>query len=155
MKEWLIQQAKIGEDVAAAILQRWEDSVQQWLAGYAQDAGNIIKSALMPWSGNVSQTITLEAIAFQSVCSHHLLPFWGTVNLSYVPNAHIISLGGARKAILVLAQRLQLQEQLTQEIADIFWEVLKPQSLSIELTAQHGCQLWRGGEGNLVTKITR
>ncbi len=155
IQDWLMRQADIESDVAADSLQRWEKTLQHWLEGYMQDPPAILQNSLMPWDGTTPQTITLQAIEFQSVCSHHLLPFWGTAALSYVPDTHIISLGGARKVILALAQRLQLQELLTQQIADCFWEVLKPQALKIELTAQHGCQLWRGGQGNLTTKIER
>lgn len=155
IKEWLAAQTGIDPAKAAACEARWQESLQQWLIGYGLDPQAILQQGLMDWPSGSPQTITLEAIRFQSVCSHHLLPFWGSAMISYVPNGHIISLGAARRAVEALAQRLQMQEQLTAHIADVFQQVLQPQTLYIELKAQHGCQLWRGGDGQITTKVEK
>ena len=104
----------------------------------------------------------LEAIQksteFYSVCEHHLLPFFGEVHLAYVPNGKIIGLSKIGRVIDVFAHRLQVQERLTEELAEAFDKALNPKALAIKIEAQHFCMMMRGVKkqnGKTITTASR
>jgi GTP cyclohydrolase I len=90
------------------------------------------------------QPVLLKGIAFRSVCEHHLLPFTGTASVAYLPGDRVVGLGKIPRVIDTLASRPQLQERLTEEIADAMESGLGPRGVLVVLEAVHGCVSARG-----------
>jgi GTP cyclohydrolase I len=90
------------------------------------------------------QVITLRDISFRSVCEHHLLPFHGTINLMYRSSGPVAGLSSFVRAIEALSSRLQLQERLTRQIADVITEGIAPEGVLVAVIARHGCVSDRG-----------
>lgn len=83
-------------------------------------------------------------IAFQSVCEHHLLPFLGKAHLAYLPNGRIVGLSKLARALEVISRRPQVQERMTEELADLLMEELEPRGVGVILEASHTCMTIRG-----------
>lgn len=97
-------------------------------------------------------------ITFYSMCEHHMLPFFGKVHVAYIPDGEVVGLSKIARTVEVFARRLQLQEQLTAQIADAFMEILKPQGVMVMIEAEHLCMTMRGIKkpgAQTVTKVTR
>ena len=97
-------------------------------------------------------------ITFYSMCEHHMLPFYGKVYLAYVPDGYVCGLSKIARTVEVFAKRLQLQEQLTAQIADAFMENLKPKGVIVLIEAEHMCMTMRGIKkpgSKTVTMVTR
>lgn len=89
--------------------------------------------------------IVLEKdIVFYSMCEHHMLPFYGKAHIAYIPNGTVVGLSKIARTVEVFAKRLQLQEQLTAQIADAFMEHLQPQGIMVMTEAEHLCMTMRG-----------
>jgi GTP cyclohydrolase I len=88
--------------------------------------------------------INLDKIHFVSICKHHLLPFYGEISISYIPNQYIIGLGAIAKVIDISSKKMQLQEHLTVEIGNMIQKILCPKFLSIKIEAMHLCLAIRG-----------
>lgn len=89
--------------------------------------------------------IVLEKdIMFYSMCEHHMLPFYGRAHIAYIPNETVVGLSKIARTVEVFARRLQLQEQLTAQIADAFMENLAPQGVMVMIEAEHLCMTMRG-----------
>lgn len=101
--------------------------------------------------GSQSQEVVIKDIKFTSICKHHLLPFFGCCDISYVPNKKIIGFSRVTKLVKVLSLRMQLQEILTYEIANSLIKALDPKSLSVKISAQHLCMAAR--EGGMLNEI--
>lgn len=78
------------------------------------------------------------------MCEHHFLPFYGCVDISYVPNQHIIGLGKLTRLIKTVAQKPQLQEKLPRELATSLQQTLNPRGVAVHITAKHLCEAMRG-----------
>lgn len=91
-------------------------------------------------------TVHLQGIQFISVCEHHLLPFFGQVDVAYQPgiDCDVVGLSKIPRSILVLSRRLQLQERFTVEIGEAIMGGMAPTWASVRVVAQHGCVMWRG-----------
>ena len=100
--------------------------------------------------GNV-QPITMRDIEFHSTCEHHWLPFMGVAEISYIPSDKIIGLSKIPRVVKYFSQKPQLQEKLTNEIGEYLFNLLKPQWISVKLTATHTCVMCRGAESNCST----
>ncbi|MCK5816671.1 MAG: GTP cyclohydrolase I, partial [Candidatus Marinimicrobia bacterium] len=85
-------------------------------------------------------------IEFYSMCEHHLLPFFGVAHIGYIPDKKLLGLSKLPRIVDVFARRLQLQERLTQQIADTLYEILEPKGLGVVLEARHMCMQMRGVE---------
>lgn len=101
--------------------------------------------------GNV-QPITMRDIEFHSTCEHHWLPFMGVAEVSYIPSEKIIGLSKIPRVVKYFSQKPQLQEKLTNEIGEYLFNLLKPQWISVKLTATHTCVMCRGAESNCSTE---
>lgn len=100
------------------------------------------------------EPITMSDIKFNSMCEHHWLPFFGYVNVTYVPNNTIIGLSKIPRVVKFFSQKPQLQERLTKEIGEYLVSVLNPSYLRVEVTAVHTCVMCRGAESDCSTTTT-
>lgn len=109
-------------------------------------------------AGAVGELVLLRDIDFRSVCEHHLLPFVGVAHVAYIPRSRIVGLGRLPRVVETLAERPQLQERLTEEIADALQTGLDPLGVLVVLDAVHSCVTTRGvrqGKSSTVTMASR
>ena len=88
--------------------------------------------------------VVMRHVLFHSVCEHHLLPFFGSVNLAYVPKGKVAGLSKLARAVEVAAKRPQVQERLTMQVADSIYSALEPHVVAVEIDAEHLCMAMRG-----------
>jgi len=139
--------AAIGEDPGrpglATTPQRVAVAYAEFFAGLGQDPLDHLKDTV-PVGDRTGELVLLRDIEFRSVCEHHLLPFLGTAHLAYLPGDRIVGLGKLANVVETLAARPQLQERLTEEIADALEVGLAPRGILVVLDASHGCVTTRG-----------
>ncbi len=112
--------------------------------GYRQDLNDIINQAI--FSSDASEIILVKDIELYSMCEHHLLPFIGKAHVAYIPNGKVIGLSKVARIVDVFARRLQIQEQLTTQIADAIMQALHPSGVAVVIEAKHLCMMMRGVE---------
>ena len=139
---------KIGEDPSREGLVRTPDRAEKALryltSGYQTDLEQIVNGAL--FTHKCDEMVIVRDIEFYSMCEHHLLPFFGTVHVAYLPNRKVIGLSKIPRIVDMFARRLQLQERLTHQIADTLTEVLDPHGVGVICEARHFCMMMRGVE---------
>lgn len=131
-------------------------SLAQLTEGYAGDPGALLRSALLEEA--TGDLVMLRDVEFYSLCEHHLLPFFGTVQLAYIPDGRIVGLAALTRLVELFSRRLQVQERLTEQIADSLMEHLRPRGAAVLVEATHLCLLMRGearGESRLTTTCLR
>ncbi len=142
--------AAIGEDVGRAGLaftpQRVAQAYQEFFSGINNDPlGHLADSVELAGGGDeLSELVVMRDIEFRSVCEHHLLPFLGVAHVAYVPGSRIVGLSALPRVVETLASRPQLQERLTEQIADALQSGLDAQGVLVVLDAMHGCVWARG-----------
>jgi GTP cyclohydrolase IA len=145
MKKILV---KIGEDPAREGIVRTPERAEKALrfltSGYQMDVQGIVNGAL--FSEKCDEMVVLKDIEFYSLCEHHLLPFFGTMHVAYLPKDKVIGLSKIPRMVDMFARRLQVQERLTQEIAQTLQEVLQPKGVGVICEARHFCMMMRGVE---------
>lgn len=112
--------------------------------GYKQDPKSVLNDALFESSNN--EMVLIKNIEFYSLCEHHLLPIIGRAHVAYIPDGKVVGLSKIPRMVNVYARRLQIQEQLTEQIAQALQEVIKPQGVGVVLQARHMCVEMRGVE---------
>ena len=112
--------------------------------GYRQDLDEIINGAI--FTSDASEIILVKDIELYSMCEHHLLPFIGRAHVAYIPNGKVIGLSKLARIVDVFARRLQIQEQLTVQIADALMKTLHPLGVGVVVEAKHLCMMMRGVE---------
>jgi GTP cyclohydrolase IA len=136
----------LGEDVNREGLlktpHRVAKSLLELTRGYQTDVDSLINKAI--FNENYNEMVVVKDISFYSLCEHHLLPFFGTAHVAYLPNGKIIGLSKIPKLVQVFAQRLQVQERLTQQIADTLQSKLHPMGVGVVIEARHLCMEMRG-----------
>ncbi len=146
----------IGEDVNREGLldtpKRVEKAWKFMCSGYQQDAQEIIKSALFTSSNN--EMVIIKDIEFYSMCEHHMLPIIGKAHIAYIPNGKVVGLSKIPRVVDVFARRLQIQEQMTEQIADAINEAISPKGVAVVLDARHMCMEMRGVEKICSTTVT-
>jgi len=154
--------AAIGEDPArpglATTPQRVAQAYQDFFAGLGQDPVAHLADTVELTEGQRSELVLLRDIEFRSICEHHLLPFIGVAHIAYVPASRVVGLGKLPRVVETLASRPQLQERLTEEIADALEAGLEPRGVMVVLDAVHGCVSARGvrqGKSSTVTMASR
>ena len=111
-------------------------------AGYHVDPERLINGAIFDVA--YSEMVVVKDIPFYSLCEHHLLPFFGTAAVAYIPRGRVIGLSKIPRVVEMYARRLQVQERLTQQIAEFLQERLEPQGVGVVLEATHLCAVMRG-----------
>ena len=112
--------------------------------GYAENVEEILKGAL--FDVEYDEMVIIRNIEVYSLCEHHLLPFFGKCHVGYLPSNKVIGLSKISRLVDMFARRLQVQERLTQQIANTIKEQAKPQGVGVIIEAQHLCMMMRGVE---------
>lgn len=112
--------------------------------GYKQNIKDVVNGAI--FKEKYSEMVIVKDIDFFSLCEHHLIPFFGKCHVAYIPKGRIIGLSKIPRVVEVFARRLQVQERMTQEIADTLYDCLKPAGVAVVVVAQHLCMMMRGVE---------
>lgn len=111
-------------------------------SGYELDPKEILNDALFESSNN--EMVLIKDIEFYSLCEHHLLPIIGRAHVAYIPNKKVVGLSKIPRMVNIFARRLQIQEQLTEQIASAIQEVIRPLGVGVVLQARHMCMEMRG-----------
>ena len=112
------------------------------LSGYTVDTTELLNGAL--FEVEYDEMVVLKDIDFYSLCEHHLLPFYGKVHVGYLPDRQIVGLSKIPRLVEMFARRLQVQERMTQQIAAVMDELIKPIGVGVVVEAQHLCAAMRG-----------
>jgi GTP cyclohydrolase I len=107
-----------------------------------------------PNDGGYDEMVLVRSIPFNSLCEHHLLPFWGTAHVAYLPRQRILGLSKMARVVELHARRLQVQERLTAHIAQWLWANLEPTGVGVVLAAEHTCMTLRGVKAPGTTTVT-
>jgi len=110
--------------------------------GYQQDPKEILGEALFSTSND--EMVLVRDIEFYSMCEHHMLPIIGRVHVAYIPNGKVVGLSKIPRIVNVYARRLQIQEQMTEQIADAILETIQPKGVAVVVHARHMCMEMRG-----------
>ncbi len=149
--------AAIGEDPSRAGLvstpSRVADAYEEFFVGLGQNPLDQLGEGV-PLEGHDAEVVLLRDIAFRSICEHHLLPFLGVAHVAYLPNERVVGLGKLPRVVETLASRPQMQERLTEEIADTLLEGLDAKGVLVVLDAQHACVSSRGVRQTESTTVT-
>jgi GTP cyclohydrolase I len=124
--------------------QRVKKAYEFIFGGYKEDPQEILKSALFTSSND--EMVLLKDIEFYSTCEHHLLPIIGRVHVAYIPNGKVVGLSKIPRVVNVFARRMQIQEQLTEQIADAIMSTIEPKGVAVVIQARHMCMEMRGVE---------
>ncbi len=137
---------EIGEDPTRDGLRGTPDRVHRMYAeltaGYHVDPDRLVNGAI--FEVDYSEMVVVKDIPFYSLCEHHLLPFFGTASVAYIPRGRVIGLSKIPRIVEMYARRLQIQERMTQEIADFLNARLDPQGVGVVVEANHLCAVMRG-----------
>ena len=139
---------EIGEDPdREGIVRTPERVAEAWdffSSGYTQSLDSIINNAI--FAEDYDEMVTIKDIDFFSLCEHHLLPFFGKAHVAYFPNGKIIGLSKIPRIVNMFSRRLQVQERMTQQIAETLNDVLAPKGVAVVLEGEHMCMQMRGVE---------
>lgn len=116
---------------------------QEWFSGYAQDAQQVFR-AFEDGADNCDELILVANNEVWSHCEHHVTPFFGLAHVGYIPDGKILGLSKIGRLVDIFARRLQVQERLTNQVADALWNGLKPKALGVVVECRHLCMESRG-----------
>ncbi len=114
------------------------------LSGYEQKLNEIVNGALFDVSYGDNEMIAVDSIPYNSMCEHHMLPFFGRAHIAYIPSEKIIGLSKIPRIVDMYSKRLQVQERMTNQIADALEFVLKPLGVMVFVEGEHTCASIRG-----------
>ena len=147
---------RIGEDPQRQGLLRTPERVARamelFTSGYQQSPEDVITGAL--FQETHQNMVLVRNIEMYSLCEHHLLPFFGKVHVAYIPSDRIVGLSKTARIVNVFARRLQVQERLTEQIAQGLWDVVRPQGVGVIVEAHHLCMMMRGVEQQNSSTLT-
>jgi GTP cyclohydrolase I len=136
-----------GDDPARAGLletpARLARAFEEYFAGYAQDPAALLRKTFDEIKG-YDEMIVLRAIPFESHCEHHLAPIVGHAWVGYIPDGRVVGISKLARVVEAYAKRLQIQERMTAEIANVIDEVLRPKGVGVMIRATHACMTARG-----------
>ena len=159
MEEQLLKRAQIEEMVSGMLSAIGEDPRREGLVrtphrvakamefftqGYSQDIQKVLNGAI--FNEKYSEMVIVKDIDFYSMCEHHMLPFFGRAHIAYIPNGKIVGLSKIPRIVEVFSRRLQVQERLTQQIAETLFTSLNPEGVGVVIEARHMCMMMRGVE---------
>ena len=131
---------------------RVEKSLQFLTQGYKQDIKKLINNAI--YEDDCDDMVIVKDIEFYSMCEHHMLPFYGKCHIGYIPNGKIFGVSKLARIVDCYARRLQLQERLTNQIADTLMDILQPKGVAVVVEAEHLCMQMRGVQKRGTSVIT-
>lgn len=138
----------VGEDPSREGLQKTPEraakAMQYLTRGYTQSAEEVVNNAIFESENN--QMILVKDIELYSLCEHHLLPFIGKCHVAYIPTGKVIGLSKIARIVDMFARRLQIQENLTKQIADTLMTAIAPAGVGVIIEAKHLCMMMRGVE---------
>lgn len=136
----------VGEDVTREGLMKTPERVfkayEFMFGGYQEDPQAILNSALFTSSND--EMVLIKDIEFYSTCEHHLLPIIGRAHIAYIPDGKVVGLSKIPRVVDVFARRMQIQEQLTEQIADALMRSINPKGVAVVIQARHMCMEMRG-----------
>jgi GTP cyclohydrolase I len=124
--------------------ERSEKALRYLTSGYSANVRKIVNGAL--FDVKYDEVVIVRDIEFFSLCEHHLLPFFGKIHVAYLPGQKVIGLSKIPRLVDVFARRLQIQERLTQQIAETIQELVNPAGVAVICEARHFCMMMRGVE---------
>ena len=137
---------QLGEDPSRDGLRRTPEraasALTQLTSGYAMKAEEILNGALFEVS--YDEMVIVKDIEMFSLCEHHMLPFFGKVHVAYIPNKKVIGLSKIARVVNMFSLRLQIQERLTQQIAETIQDAIDPAGVGVVVEARHLCMMMRG-----------
>ena len=137
---------EIGENPARegllATPRRVAEAYEFLSSGYKMDIDEVMNKAV--FNEKYDEMVLVKNIDFYSLCEHHMLPFYGKVHVAYIPDGKIIGLSKIPRLVEIFSRRLQVQERMTQEIADTLYEYLQPNGVAVVSEAFHMCMMMRG-----------
>ena len=148
--------AQLGEDPAREGLldtpARVARSLRELTSGYAVNVDKLINNALFDVPYN--EMVLVRDIQFYSLCEHHLLPFFGKCHVAYIPDGKVIGLSKIPRLVAAYSRRLQVQERLTSQIAEIILRKIKPLGVGVVMEARHLCMEMRGAKSQDSPTVT-
>jgi len=148
--------AELGEDPTREGLARTPERVERALkfltSGYDADLATVLNGAM--FDVDYSEMVIVKDIDFYSLCEHHLLPFFGKCHVAYVPRGKVLGLSKIPRLVEVFSRRLQVQERLTNQIANTIRETINPLGVAVVLEATHLCMSMRGVQKQNSTAVT-
>ena len=140
--------AELGEDPSREGLldtpKRVEKALRFLTSGYTADVDSVLNNAL--FTVDYNEMVIVKDIDFYSLCEHHLLPFFGRVHIAYIPSGKVIGLSKIPRLVEVFARRLQIQERMTNQIANTIREKIDPLGVAVVVEGTHLCMSMRGVE---------
>ena len=136
-------------DTPKRVARAWREYCQ----GYDEDPG-LHLARTFEEVGGYDEIVLLKNIPFQSHCEHHMAPIIGTASIAYLPSERVVGISKLARVLHGYAERLQVQERLTAQVAQSIWDNLKPQGVAVVIEAQHGCMTGRGVKTHGVGMVT-
>ena len=136
-------------DTPKRVARAWREYCQ----GYDEDPGLHLARTFKE-VGGYDEIVLLKNIPFQSHCEHHMAPITGTASIAYLPADRVVGISKLARVLHGYAERLQVQERLTAQVAQSIWDNLKPQGVAVVIEAQHGCMTGRGVKTHGVGMVT-
>ena len=136
-------------DTPKRVARAWREYCQ----GYDEDPG-LHLARTFEEVGGYDEIVLLKHIPFQSHCEHHMAPITGTASIAYLPSKRVVGISKLARVLHGYAQRLQIQERLTAQVAQSIWDNLQPQGVAVVIEAQHGCMTGRGVKTHGVGMVT-
>ena len=146
----------LGEDIERDGLRdtpkRYARVMRELTQGYEQDPQEVLRSAMFDVS--YDEMVIVKDIEVFSLCEHHMLPFFGRMHIAYIPQKKVIGLSKTARIVDIFARRLQIQERLTQQVAETIQDAIQPAGVGVVCEAQHLCMMMRGVEKQHSATIT-
>lgn len=148
---------ELGEDPDRDGLKRTPERVSRMfgelLSGYQKNIDKLVNGAI--FESDYKEIVLVRNIEYYSMCEHHMLPFYGRAHVAYIPDGKIIGLSKIPRLVDMFARRLQVQERMTQEIANALNEIIKPKGVAVLLEGAHMCAMMRGVKKENASMVTQ